>query len=156
MDRLAGLIAIVLGTVALSETAKLYPQSKTPFSGDHVFPFLIGVIFILAGAVLAIVGDKSKESHNEEQEAVVDKKTLVLIVAIPIVLLLYIKILPWVGYLIATGIVSIVLFKWIGGFRWWVAVLAAFALAISLHFIFVEWLYTPLPSGKWAIWEGLQ
>lgn len=156
VDRFAGIIAIILGAIALSETVKLYPYSKTPLSGDHVFPFLIGMIFILAGAVLAIVGDKSsKESQNEKQEAALDKKTLILIIALPIVLLIYIQLLPLVGYLTATGIVSIVLFKWIGGFRWWVSVLAAIVLAISLHFIFVEWLYTPLPSGKWTIWEGL-
>ncbi|MFD1135063.1 tripartite tricarboxylate transporter TctB family protein [Paenibacillus urinalis] len=145
-DRIAGIVAVLIGLLSLSEAWKLYAYRIALFNGDHVFPFIVGLGLVLFGMMLSIRGDRiSQGTANDRSEVKVSH----LIYVIPVVLLLYVALINWSGYLIATFIASIILFHLIGKFRWYWSIGGSLILTAALYFIFVEWLNTPLPSGSW-------
>jgi putative tricarboxylic transport membrane protein len=64
-------------------------------------------------------------------------------------LVVYIFLLPWAGYLIATGVLMIVLFR-LTSMKAWTAVVGA-VLAVGFSYgLFSLILKTPLPRGIWS------
>jgi Tripartite tricarboxylate transporter TctB family len=66
-------------------------------------------------------------------------------------LIAYWAILPSVGYTLSTAVVSIGLYRGMGGYRWSIAVAAAAITTVALHLLFRVWLRQPLPGG----WLGV-
>ncbi|QDR81869.1 tripartite tricarboxylate transporter TctB family protein [Sporomusa termitida] len=145
-DRIAGVVAVLIGAMSLTEAIRLYPYRVAVSSGDHLFPLAVGIGLISFGIILAFRGDRVAGF-----DAVPASKTPVLIFGVPMVLLLYVALIQWTGYSVATFFVSVIFFHWIGLFRWYLSLPAAIVLTASLYLIFVQWLNVPLPSGRWQV-----
>lgn len=145
-DRIAGVVAVLIGVMSLTEAIRLYPYRVAVSSGDHLFPLVVGIGLISFGIILAFRGDRAVND-----DAVPSSKTPVLIFGVPLILLLYVALIQWAGYSFATFLVSVIFFKWIGLFRWHLSLPAAMVLTASLYLIFVQWLNVPLPSGIWQV-----
>jgi hypothetical protein len=59
----------------------------------------------------------------------------------------YWLMLPYVGYTGSTAIVSVGLYRWMGSYRWPIAVLLAAVTTALLFLVFRVWLQEPLPTG---------
>lgn len=62
-------------------------------------------------------------------------------------LVLYTAVLEGLGFVVATFILLLVLFKTVEPQRWWVAVLGATLTTLCAWAVFVAWLGTQLPVG---------
>ncbi|MBW4082755.1 tripartite tricarboxylate transporter TctB family protein [Paenibacillus sp. S150] len=151
-DRTGAAAAILIGSASIAEAIRLFPYRMAMLNGDHLFPFVVGSGLLVFGLILAFRGDRSAGNHPEAgKDTESSPRTPVLIFAVPVILLFYIALIQWTGYLMATLAASVILFKGIGLFRWYSSLAAALILTVSLYLIFVQWLHAPLPSGRWLL-----
>lgn len=158
-DRIGGLFAFVLGTLALLEGLKLYTYRVGEWSGDHVFPIVIGVALFAAGSILlirpslrTIQAASASDNDQTPSAAAIETSGRFKIAAVPGLLIGYVLLLPWAGYVAATWVAAVLLFRIIGSYGWLVSVIGAVVLTGALDLLFVEWLHTPLPAGTWSSW----
>jgi hypothetical protein len=64
-----------------------------------------------------------------------------------VLLILYVVLLPPLGFLLATALFALPLVRGLGPTSWAVAVLAAAVIAGASHVVFKHWLGMPLPVG---------
>lgn len=163
-DRLAGIATLAAGALSLVQASALYRYHTGLLEGDHVFPALVGFGLLLAGMILAIrPGARNAEmekaavsSLSEETKAEPinkpEPKDHALgrkIAAIPAVLFGYTLLMPLAGYLASTFAAAYVLFRVLGSYRHGKCLLAAAVTTVLLELVFVLWLNTPLPAGRW-------
>jgi putative tricarboxylic transport membrane protein len=73
--------------------------------------------------------------------------SILKVVAIVVSLIIYILIIPWLGYLLSTFMLLLFLFK-AGGFRKWAFILAAAFLSVCMSYLlFSYWLGMRFPKG---------
>ncbi len=73
------------------------------------------------------------------------------IVYVTALLVVYTAALPLLGFMIATAILLVVLFKTVEPQSWTVAVTGSFLTTLIAWLVFVYWLGTQLPSGMFEI-----
>ena len=62
-------------------------------------------------------------------------------------LVLYVALLPALGFLLATALFALPLVRLLGPTSWPRAALTAVSIAVASHVVFKHWLGMPLPSG---------
>jgi len=73
------------------------------------------------------------------------------IVYVTALLVVYTFVLPILGFIIATIILLLVLFKTVEPQSWTVAIIGSVLTTLSAWLVFVHWLGTQLPSGMFEI-----
>jgi putative tricarboxylic transport membrane protein len=109
--------------------------------------------FVLGGAltVLTIVwiAQTARETDPAARgEAFPDRSGTVRIATIVLVQVVYVAILPVLGFQLATVLMLVALSVGTGGQSWKVAVPFAIALSAGLYFGFTHWLGVPLPASS--------
>lgn len=149
-DRLVvGATLTALGTAAVLEGRRLYALRETMVAGavvgDDTFPIVLGVVMIVLGVLVAVTPVAIPRVHLPTGAA----RSQMLWGGL--LLVVYWTILPTVGYTVGTALVSIALFRAMGGYRWPAAMLAGAITTVTLHLLFRVWLRQPLPSGWFGI-----
>ena len=68
-----------------------------------------------------------------------------------IVLVLYVKLLPVLGYLITTFLLMTLLFWILKGSAWWWVLASSFITTLATYFIFSKWLNCQFPEGLFGL-----
>lgn len=145
-NRVGGLISILLGLLSLYEGKTLYSYSKNLLTGDHFFPGVIGILLVLFGLGLFF------EKKNVEKKSVLPTgKTRLTIIFSIFILIIYCFLIPFIGYVVSTLVVSICLIKVIGNYRWITSFIIGGTITTILYFLFILLLKTPFPSGYFAL-----
>lgn len=141
-DRIGGIVCIVFGALAVSESIRLYPTRMDSLVGDHTMPGIVGVIMILLGLLLVftIKGKQVKVQFP-------DRKMMLNMLFTLILMFFYWFLLPYLGYVIITLLVSIGLFKVIGSYNLLKSSIFAVILTVCLYLLFIFWLKMPFPTG---------
>jgi hypothetical protein len=146
----SGLVLLGLGILALVEAHRLTGLREELVAGavvgDDTLPRLVGVALLLVAAyVLALArwpaGQVNLPRGPERRRMLAAAGALVA----------YYAITPLAGYTLSTLAVAAVLYRAMGGYRWWVALAAALGTTAALYLMFRVWLLQPLPGG----WLGL-
>lgn len=140
-DRIGGVITMLFGAIAMSESVRLYPASESFYTGDHLMPGVIGAAMILFGFILLI---KKGESFKVQYP---DRITLFRMLLVAGILFAYWGLISYLGYTISTFIISIALFKVIGSYSYTKAMIYSAVQTAVIYFIFVYWLRLPFPAG---------
>jgi hypothetical protein len=144
--RIVGAVLVLLGAVALVEGRRLYTlrtrQVAGAVVGDDTFPIIVGAALIMLGAYLWF-GTTLPRARVELPQGRIRSQML----AGAGLLFLYWLVVPWLGYAAGTGLVSIALFRAMGGYRWPAALLLGAVTTGALHLLFRVWLHQPLPTG---------
>jgi len=139
-----GLVA--LGVVAVVEGWRLRHLRTQMVAGavvgDDTLPMIVGVALLALGLVVAVVAppEPVKVAWPAGRQRAQMLAAAGLLVA-------YWLMLPYVGYTGSTALVSIGLYRAMGGYRWPVAALLGAATAGLLFLMFRVWLLEPLPTG---------
>lgn len=149
-DRIVvGALLVVLGAAAILEARRLHALREAMVAGavvgDDTFPLILGAAMVLLGVLCFVVRLPSARVNLPTGAA----RTQML--GSGAVLAAYWVILPPVGYTLSTALVSIALYRSMGGYRWPVAVAAGLVTTVVLHLLFRVWLRQPLPAG----WLGI-
>jgi hypothetical protein len=123
---------VVLGAVALIEALSL----RDGWLGARLMPALVGGMLVLVGL-----------AHLREPVATdvwPDPAGGLRVLAL---LVLYVALLPSLGFLLATLLFALPLVRALGAMSWPLTLVTAAAIALACHVVFKHWLGMPLPSG---------
>jgi putative tricarboxylic transport membrane protein len=140
-DRVGGLISIIFGGLSLYEALRLYPTSLSFYVGDHIMPGVIGIGLIVLGLLAVFVKGQSFKVEYP------DRQMMLKIAGIFGVLLGYCVLLYFLGFAIATFLISIASFRIIGSYNYRKSVLFSAIQTVCVYAIFVYWLNMPFPGG---------
>ncbi|GAX90120.1 tripartite tricarboxylate transporter TctB family protein [Effusibacillus lacus] len=145
-DRIGGIISIIFGVIAISESIRLYPKRMGPLVGDYTMPGIVGVVMILLGLLVIFVvkGEKFKVEFPDRKLM----KGLLLTFGL---LFAYWVLTQFLGYEISTLLVAMGLFKVMGSYSVLKSMVYGVVLTAGLYFLFILWLGVPLPNGMFGI-----
>lgn len=149
-DRLAAVVLLAFaGYTVASGVGMGYWQGRIP--GPGFAPIYIGVGLALAALIMllrpALTAHRRDHPPADRAEARRELALALQIVAIAVAATL---LTPWLGMMIAVGLLLLGLVKLLGG-SWRSAASTAVLLPALLYLLFVRWLQVPVPKGPWGI-----
>jgi putative tricarboxylic transport membrane protein len=142
-DRLCGVIALAVAVTTAIGARKLIIFSNG-IPGPGLVPFMAAASVALCGLVL-LVKDSSRGATIVWPHAELRSKLIGSLVFV----FLYSGLVPIIGFFTATMVFLIMLSRWWGGYRWWVAIIFGAIAAGVTALVFDVLLGVPLPRGKW-------
>jgi putative tricarboxylic transport membrane protein len=143
------LATLGLGVFVLVEAGGITVPGSTNTMGPRAFPYLVGAMAAVVGAVLVVAVLRGRYGHEEGGEDVdpdtgTDWLTIVLLAAVLVVHVFTINVIGWpFAAAILFGGASVVL----GARPWWRAVLAGLVLGLVIQVVFGGLLGLSLPPG---------
>lgn len=107
------------------------------------FPFYIGVLIL--GSSVVNLGYAIVENPPKKRFAEWSQLSRVISVVIPTAI--YVGLINWIGIYVASGLLIGFFMKWLGKYRWSLAVALAIGVPIVLFIVFEKWFLVPLPKG---------
>ena len=135
-----GGVLLALGALALVEALRV----RDEWQGARLMPAVVGGLLLLLGAAHPWARPVERAEWPEHPGAR-------RVGAVFAVLVLYVVLLPWLGFLPATALFLLALLRTLGDFSWAGAIGLTAAIALSTHVIFRQWLGMPLPSGVFGL-----
>ncbi len=135
------LILTVLGIVIVFASLK-YGFGTFRAPGPGLFPFFIGISLLISGPAL-LISNLRKQLHTPLLGRG-DVKTFLLMV---LAFCAWILIMPLLGYVLVTVLVTYVICKIMSLEGWWKPLSVSVATALFIYFLFDYCLYIDLPKG---------
>ncbi len=113
--------------------------------GPGLYPFFIGLFIVFFSIVLLLRQSKSKSRpilFGKEE-----RKTFFLLV---IAFLIWILVMPLLGYVVVTLLVTFFFCKIMKLEGWWKPITLSAGTALFIYLLFDYWLYIDLPRGFWS------
>jgi putative tricarboxylic transport membrane protein len=143
-DRITALFFVGLSLFICEQSLEIgLGTPDTPGSG--LLSFGAGAGIGILALWLLIQSFRSKKTHDEVQDDGTFRWGRFLLVCI--CLFGYALVVNWLGFLLTTFVVVLVLFQLLEPKKWWLIVIEAAAIATGNHLFFVEWLGLSLPRG---------
>jgi hypothetical protein len=142
----AAAFLFLIGLVATLEARKLN-IGEIGRPGPGFFPFYLALVFSLVSLVLIL--RSLRPAAGEQAAPQVSAKPLRAekVVATLLGLIVYAFALEWLGFLFATFILLLFLFKAIDPLAWPAAIGGSLATALLSYVVFKIWLQVSLPAG---------
>jgi len=117
--------------------------------GSGFMPFLAGAFICLFSIATFLSALFTK---GEEKVVLWGNINYFKLVTVLVLLLVYIFVIDYVGFLVGTFLLILLLMHFLGSLRWLPSLFGAFATTICCYFIFDVWLRTNLPKGVIMSW----
>ncbi|KYH31291.1 tripartite tricarboxylate transporter TctB family protein [Neomoorella mulderi] len=149
---LASSIVLVAFGIGYFIYATNYAWDSLANPGPGFLPCIIGALFTLL-SIRLMLGALPRKSKQAWQEATAttegkDRKSKMMPLLIVLILIIYILILEWAGYIPSTFLLIFTGIKVMGERTWLKPLLIATGLVVFTYFLFIVWLQVPLPQGK--------
>lgn len=140
----AAAIGFVFGVFVLIE-AFLLPKGTNGVPGPGLFPIIISAIMILSSVALFLRSLKMKAEEDIEIHPFSDdSKRVYLVMA---VLLVYLVVMPYVGFCVTTFVLMSALVKWFSAKKIVPCLLISAVVTAAVYLIFSKVLNVPLDFG---------
>ena len=143
-----GLFLIIFAAVVLWHVQS-FPSLDNGYPGPALFPSVLSVLFILCGVGLIIQGVRQREKLLKFDTGALTLQGLLNIFFVLGTIVCYIFLAEYVGFLIFSVALLVVLMKWLK-----VKTLSSIMMALSVTFViyllFAKVLLVPLPWGLWG------
>ncbi len=136
IDLVGGGFLMALGAMALFEALRI----RDDWQGAKLMPAMIGVVLILLGVAHLAVPAVDRLAWPDATS----RRRVTLMFG---VLVIYVAVLPSLGFLLATALFVLILLRGLGTFSWARTIVLTAAIASVSHLVFKHWLGMPLPSG---------
>jgi len=142
----AAAFLFLVGLLATLEARKLN-LGEFGRPGPGFFPFYLALVFSLVS--LALILRSLRPAASEQVAPRVSAKTLrpQKVVATLLGLIVYAFALEWLGFLFATFILMLFLFKAVDPLAWPAAIGGSLATSLLSYVVFKMWLQVSLPAG---------
>ena len=139
---------LFFGAIICWEARKL-DMGRIVKPGPGFFPFWLGLALIFVGVAIIIQLRRAKAGEKTQglwKELRWDK-----IIYILVALLLYAFLLEFLGYLIATFLLMVFLFRAVEKQKWSEVIFGSIISSLITYALFKIWLQVQLPTGLWGI-----
>ncbi len=146
-DAVFGVLLIVFAIAEIAY-ARTFPSLYGQDYGPALFPSLIGVGFLITGAILTIQGLMQRAGAPLVQLGAwaADRRNVVNFALVLLALLFYIVASGWLGFIPTSLIIMVVLLKSFGSGLVTALVIATLT-TLGMHALFARVLLVPLPWG---------
>ena len=135
-----GGLLVALGALALVEALRV----RDEWQGARLMPAVVGAVLLLLGAAHLV-------APAVERAVWPDRAGARRVGGAFVVLVLYVVLLPFLGFLPATALFVLVFLRAFGAVAWPAAVALTIAIALTTHVVFRHWLGMPLPAGVFGV-----
>jgi putative tricarboxylic transport membrane protein len=146
-DAIFGVLLIVFAIAEIAYT-RTFPSLHGQAYGPDLFPILIGVGFLITGAILTVQGLAQRAGQPLVEIGVwaADRRNVVNFALVLLALLFYIAASDWLGFILTAFIIMLVLLKSFGS-GMVTALVVAVLTTLGIHTLFARVLLVPLPWG---------
>lgn len=106
------------------------------------FPFYIGLLLVLAAVVNVM---QVRRAGDLGLFAEWGQLRQVLSVIIPTAV--YVALVPWLGFYVASFLLIAVFMRWLGKYRWEMVAAVSIGVPVAAFLMFEKWFLVPLPKG---------
>ena len=143
-DMIGSILLILLGIGVVTESIHL--KVGTPLMPQPgFFPFLGGFLLIGLSFVLLVQGRLGRDKASQQPRAAFGewRRPLILVVSMSA----YTAVLEWLGYVLPTIALAVVILRVLGVTSWKVLILASLGLSVGTYVLFGRVLGIDLPAG---------
>jgi putative tricarboxylic transport membrane protein len=146
-DAVFGVLLIVFAIAEIAYT-RTFPTLHGQAYGPDLFPILIGVGFLITGAVLTVQGlaQRAGAPLVELGDWAADRRNVVNFALVLLALLFYILASDWLGFIPTSFIIMVVLLSSFGC-RLATSLVVAVLTTLGIQALFARVLLVPLPWG---------
>lgn len=132
--------AIIIIAISLG-----YPPSNHGVPGPGMFPIIIACLILLSALILVI---QTLRMPKERDTSIDLKSKNVLNVYITMAgLVVYVVLLPLVGFIVTTSIMLLLYIKWFSKRSWWKCILISVLFTVGIFMLFGSVLNVPMRFG---------
>jgi putative tricarboxylic transport membrane protein len=143
-----GLVLIIFATAVLVHV-RTFPSLDNGYPGPSLFPSILAVLFIICGIGLSVQGIRAREKVLKFDIGTLTQRGVINIIFVLAVIVCYIYLSDYTGFLILSTVLLFVTPKWLG-----VSTLRSLILAVTvtlgIYVLFAKVLLVPLPWGLWG------
>ena len=147
-DTAIGLFLIIFAGVVLVHVQS-FPELDNGYPGPALFPSVLAVLFILCGIGLIIQGIRKREKVLKFDTGAVSRAGWINIAFVLSAILCYIFFSDFVGFLIFSFVILVILMKWLK-VRTSLSLLMSVGVTLAIYLLFAKILLVPLPWGLWG------
>jgi hypothetical protein len=144
-DRVAAVVLVAFGVVALEQASKLRIGSVVK-PGPGFFPVVLAGAFTQVCLALAVAAFRSRVRADAAPSSLSYPKMGATIAA----LFVYALLLERVGFVVSTFALLLFFFRGLERQRWTVALAGSIVTACVTYLVFKVWLHVQLPPGPWG------
>lgn len=144
-DRVAAVVLVLFGIVALEEASKLRVGSIVR-PGPGFFPLVLAAALTIVCVALAVAAFRSPRTTQVTTTAL-DWSRIALTMA---ALFVYAVVLERLGFVVSTFVLLLFFFRGLERQRWSVALAGSILTACVTYLVFKVWLHVQLPAGSWG------
>ena len=143
-DAVIGIFLIAFGALVLLLT-RGFPTLSKGYPGPSLFPNVLAVLFMITGSILIVQGIRSKRPWLKLSTSL-QGRPLANIVAVIVVIIAYIYLSEYLGFLILSFLLLFLLMLWFKVKLLWNLLMAS-SVTVLIYLLFVKLLMVPLPGG---------
>ena len=143
-----GLFLILFATVVLLHVQS-FPSLDNGYPGPALFPSVLAVLFILCGIGLIIQGIRQREKLLKFDTGTLTLSGLLNIFFVLGTIVCYIFLSEYIGFLIFSFMVLLILMKWLK-VKTLSSIVMSIGLTLVIYLLFAKVLLVPLPWGLWG------
>jgi putative tricarboxylic transport membrane protein len=143
-----GLFLIIVAAVVLWHVQS-FPSLDNGYPGPALFPSVLAVLFIFCGIGLIIQGVRQREKLLKFDTGTLKLSGLLNILFVLGMIVCYIFLAQYAGFLIFSFLVLMILMKWLK-VKTLASILMSGGVTLVIYLLFAKVLLVPLPWGLWG------
>jgi hypothetical protein len=145
-------VLFVFGLIVIADSIRLGHTWGPDGPRAGYFPFYVGLLICIATGVTFVraLGDRAKAA-----KAFVGRGALAQVMRMLVPSIVYVVLVKPVGIYVASTLFITYFMRWLGRYRWPVAIGVALAVSTVFYCLFEIWFKVPLPKGPLEAWLGL-
>jgi len=122
-----------------------YPPSNHGVPGPGMFPIIIASLIIVSAIALVVVTVKSRAIDDTEVD--LKSKNIINVYITMTGLIIYLLLLPIVGFVSTTFVMLLLYVKWFSKRSWWKCIIISLVFTLAIFFLFGTVLNVPMRFG---------
>jgi hypothetical protein len=152
MEIATAIFILLCGSIVIYDSVRLGAKWGEDGPEAGYFPFYIGALLCIAGAVNLVAGIVAARRDDSD---FVEIRALKLVFSVLIPTAVYTALIGPLGLYLASTIFIAAFMRWLAKYPWWLVALVSIGNSVVFFVIFEVWFKIPLPKGPLEAALGL-
>ena len=147
LDLISGFILLVAGVAVFMQSLS-YPIGTFRTPGPGLFPLIASILLIALSATLTVRAVLPKKGAAIASAPFFPEKGAPRRILLGLASMIGFRyLLPVIGFGPSTGIFTLFLVKFLGGYGWKISIFYSAVSAVAFYYLFQVWLQIPMPRA---------